>query len=307
MIVIFSNQGDLCATQTYEYLKQQGKKVVFIDMASDFLNTSGINWSLACSNTEGFLIVNSQKITLTEITSVLCRTIYPSYAVSQLNKKDQDYIRAEAYANFMGLLNSLNCLVINRPKPGFICTPQFANSLQIKEIKRCGLKLPNMVLTTSYENALNFYDSCNRIAILGSTSPPILLQMIKGEDGVSQLQATLNKQQPIYIQEVPVGKWFQAFVAGNSVLGSSFWFDSQAGIPFQAVELSLELQEQCCKLAQALQFKFMQIRILQTEQGESYCYDISEFPSYAQCEKLLQEKITIALAELLEKGEREAK
>jgi hypothetical protein len=307
MIVIFGNQGDICSWQTYEYLKQQGQDVVFIDMASDYLSTSGINWSFACSDKEGFITVNSQKIPLKNITSVLARMVYSSYKEPQLSQKDQDYISSESYATLIGLLNSLDCLVVNRPKPGMVRAPILVNREQIEVVKQCGLKLPNMLVTASPERALSFYNSHNQIAIIGSPSTPFFLDLIKGEEGVSKLELVLNQQQPIYLQEIPQGQWLQVFVVDNRVFGSSFWFNSQIGVNFPKTELSPELQEQCCKLAQVLELDFMQVRLVQTEQSEAYCYDINEFPSYIQCDKELQEGIKTALAELLEKGNRGAK
>lgn len=311
MIVILANQNDLCACQTYEYLKQLGKDVVFVDLTSDFLSIMGVNWSLA-THEESFLTVNSRKIPFSEISGVLVRAIYPSYADPQLSKKDQDYIRSEFHATWIGLLNFLNCPVINCPIPGIVRSPIFANREQVKKVVQCGFQLPNMLVTSSSQRALSFYDSCSRIAILGSPWSPFLLQLIKGDEGVTHLQTVISQQvQPIYLQEVPEGKWFLCFVVGNRVFGASFWFEPLAEekqkMPFQRIELTPKLQEQCCKLAQELQLDFLQIRLLQTESSEAHCFDVNEFPSYVQCEKQLQEEIVTALAQLLQKEDGGAK
>jgi len=302
MILIFADHNDLCARQTYEYLKQRGIEVFFIDLMSDFLGTMGVNWLLA-SRDESFLTVNSRKVPLSEITGVVARTIYPSYADPQLSQKDQDYFRFESHAAFIGLLNFLDCPVINRPTPGMACPPFFANSYQVIEVMRCHFKVPEMLVTSSPKHALSFYDSCNQVSILGSPGSPLL---IKGEEGATHLQTILSQQaQPIYLQGVSEGEWFQAFVVGNKVFGASFWFESLAGekqkMPFQAVELPAKLQEQCCKLAQALKLDFLQVRLLQTEPNEVFCFDVSDFPFYVQCENLLQKEIVTALVDLLEK------
>lgn len=309
MIAIFGTQYDLCARQTYEYLLQRGRKVVFIDLASDWLGTVGINWFLECPDNRGFLSVNSHEITLADITSVLARTLYPSYADSQLTQKDQDYIRSESHAMLLGLLGFLDCRVINRPRAGVGRNPIFANREQLKEVVQSGFELPKTLVTANYERALSFYESCGQIAILGSQSHPNGPQLIKGEEGLVQLQELLEQQPPIYLQEVLPGEWFQAFVAGSKVFGASFWFNSPAGgkqmLPFPEAKLSPELQERCYKLARTLKLDFLQLRWLQTEANQAYCFDVSEFPTYFQCEKPLQEKITTALADLLQKGDAE--
>ena len=97
------------------------------------------------------------------------------------------------------------------------------------------------------------------------------------------------------------------FTVGERAFGVSVSMDHIEGRngkePLQAAEISPVLQERCCRLAQALHLDFAQLHILKTDQGQEYCFDVNSFPIYDLCEEPLQESITAALAELLEKGD----
>lgn len=305
MIVIFGHETDRCAYQVHQYLRQRGADVVFIE-GSDLLTTMGVNWSLAGVNGDSFLTAKSHQIPLASISGVLARMWQQTKADSDQTPKNQQYIQYELHATMIGLLNALDCRVINRPFPGMACRPIFTGIERVRRIRQCGFKIPATLVTSSHEEASRFYDRCGRIAILGSLSGQFPWRLICGEEG-RDLQAVLARH-PIYLQEVPAGEWLQVFTVGERAFGASVHIDHIAGrngkAALQAAELSPVLQERCGRLAQALRLDFAQLSILKTEQGEVYCFDVNGFPVYDPCEEPLQESIATALAELLEKGDR---
>lgn len=308
MIVIFGQPIDRCADLVHQLLRRHRTEVVFIE-GSDLLTTMGINWSLASVNGDNFLTVNSHRIPLASISGVLTRMWQPIKTDPDQSQQDQQYIQYELYATLIGLFYALDCRVVNRPIPGAISRPIFTGIERVRRIRQCGFKLPPTLVTPSYEKALRFYHRCSQRAILGSLSGQFPWQLIMGKEGERDLQAVLA-QHPIYLQETPVGEWLQVFTVGERAFGASVPMDPIAGRngkePLQAAEISPALQVRCCRLAQALHLDFAQLHILKTDQGEEYCFDVISFPIYDPCEDSLQESITAALAELLEKGGRRA-
>ena len=306
MIVIFGDQSDHCASHTYEYLRRRGTDVIFIE-TSHLFTTMGVNLSLARVPDDSFLTVYSHTIPLATISGVLARMRGPITVDPEQTLLDQRYIHDELSATLAGLLNSFDCRVINRPRPWMWHRSVCASAEKVRGITQCGFILPATQVTSSGEAASRFYDRCGRRAILGSPSGQIPWRLITGEEGGGYLRAVLARH-PIFVQEVPAGQWVQVFTVGDSVFGASgriaLGTEENGRVPLQAAELTPALHERCYRLAQALHLDFSHIHLLQTEQGDEYCFDLSAFPVYDQCEGHLQERITSALGELLEKGDR---
>jgi hypothetical protein len=291
MVVILSHQHDLCASLTYKHLRRRGAEVVFIE-DSQLLTTIELNWSLARSPASSFLTVSSPKVPFANISSILARMHSPIKTDPDLNQHDQEYIRHETQAAWMGMLHSLDCRVINRPIPGITGRPIFTNRDHVGCVTQCRFKLPATLVTSSSESAFRFYDCCGRRAILRSPSGQIPWWLISGTEGAEHVQAALARH-PVCLQQVPCGTWLQVFTVGDRAFGASDQSDLTEGgnakVSPQAFALSPELRERCCLLAQALSLDFSQMQLLRTEQGEVYCFDVSIFPTYDNCEERLQE------------------
>ncbi len=304
MILIFGNKNDVCATKTYDYLSQQGSEVIFID-ACKLLTDVGVNYSIASPNFDSFLTVNSHKVKLTDFSGVLAR-LQPRFETdADMTKEDQFYTRSELEAAWKGLLKLLSFQVINSQSTNVDNISMIFSASLEQAIANCGFKIPKKLIASNFENASQFYKSCSYRAILSSVSKQIYWQLIEGEEGLKYLQECIA-QQSICLQEAPLGRWLQEFTIGDRVFGALLPVKSMPGeigkTNIQTFEPSLMLQEKCRRLAQALHLDFGQFYLLQTHEGEEYCFEVRNFPTYEYCDEILQDNITATLGELLKKG-----
>jgi hypothetical protein len=77
-----------------------------------------------------------------EITGVLTRTPWVTrHELPQIEEADRDYVAAEIYAFLLSWLASLNCPVVNRPMPGRLAGPSWAERQWLAAAGSAGLKV----------------------------------------------------------------------------------------------------------------------------------------------------------------------
>jgi hypothetical protein len=206
-------------------------------------------------------------------------------------------------------LHGLDCPVLNRPLPGLESAALYPNGDKIRRVLACGFQLPAAMVTSSDESACQFYDRCGQHVLLRTSPWQLSWQLIEGAAGSQALPAILAKQ-PVYMQDIPMGQWYQVFTVGNRAFGgvapAGCYAQEGSQLSLQPCVLAEDIQERCCRLARAFHVDFAQLSLLQTPENAWYCFDVSTFPVYTQCETALQEAITRALADLLISGDRSA-
>jgi hypothetical protein len=303
MIVLLGSQQDPYIWKTFKTLQKREAQVILID-AYNLLKSTGVNYLLACSSNNSFLMINSQKIQHQSISCILARIGEQVFQVdSDMTPKNQLYSRYEIEATLKALLRLLDSRVINgkRDNQGNIALfPAHARTKQA--IAECGLQAPKRLFTSNYHSATLFYNGIEQRAILSSPLRRISRQLIEGQEGLDQLKIIIGEH-PICLEEAPLGQWLHAFIVGNKVFGVPWRVDDKKeiaeGIFSSEINIKSQLQVKCLKLARTLNLDFAQLSLLLRNQGDEYCFEVSDFPNYEFSDEHLQEEISDALAELL--------
>jgi hypothetical protein len=305
MVVIFGQPSDLCASLTHQYLRRSGTEVAFID-DSQFLTAAGLSWSPDGLLTDSFLTLHSSRIPLAVLTGVLARTQQSAPGPSEVTAEDRKYIATELHATMLGFLSALPCPVINRPIHGMARRPVALRVENARQILECGFKLPAILMTSSEERAIRFYDRFAEGVLVGVLSGREGWRLVRGREGIGQLKALLARG-PVCLQEVPPGQWLQVVTVGDQAFAAEAYAthlgEERSRAPLQTVEPSSTLRTECCRLARAFQLEFAQFEVVQTGTGERYCLDVSPWPALGACAEPLQESIVASLAQLLEGGD----
>jgi hypothetical protein len=305
MVLIFGQPSDLCASLTNQYLRRPGTEVAFID-ASQLLTTAGLSWSPDGPLTHNFLTLHSSRIPLGAVTGVLTRIRQSAQGPSDVGAEDRQYIATELQATLLAFLSSLPCRVINRPIHGMARRPVALRVENSRQIAECGFKLPAILMTSSEERAVRFYERFGENALVGVLSGREGWRLIRGREGTGQLKALLARG-PVCLQEVPPGQWLQVITVGDQAFGvevcATRLGEERSRGPLQTVEPSSRLRTECCRLARAFHLEFAQFEVVQSGTGERYCLDVSPWPTLDACAEPLQESIVASLAQLLEGGD----
>jgi hypothetical protein len=304
MVVILGQPSDPCASLTHQYLRRSGTEVAFID-DSQLLSTAGLSWLPDGPLTDGFLTFHSSRIPLATVTGVLTRIRQSAQGPSELSTEDRQYIATELHATLLALLSSLPCRVINRPIHGMARRPVALRVERARQIAACGFKLPAILMTSSEERAVRFYERFGENVLVGVLSGREGWRLIHGREGICELKALLARG-PICLQEVPPGRWLQVITVGDQAFGAeagaNHLGEERSRGPLQTVEPS-SLRMDCCRLARAFQLEFAQLEVVQSGTGERYCLDVSPWPTLGACAEPLQESIVASLAQLLKGGD----
>jgi hypothetical protein len=305
MVLLYGPPDDFCSCRVYELLQDWGAEVIRWQGPQE-LTGMGLSWPVGDGVGRSYLALGGGTVLLTQLSGVLLRG-QPPVSRSDLGSPGEDghYIAAERRAALVGLWNALPCRVVNRPIPGGLRRPLLAAGAA-SQMLRCGFRLPAMQLTSDADEAVAFYRRCGQRALLSSPSGRDLWRSVRGKQGAEEIEAALARH-PIVLQELPDGEWLQLFTVGDRAFGTLAPAELLGGGsdqgPLRAVELSVWLQERCCRLARAFRLDFAQLQLLRTERGELYCLDLSALPDPSRCGPPLQQQITAALATLLLGGD----
>jgi hypothetical protein len=252
---------------------------------------------------------------LDEISTVFVR-LRQAFQANLAAPDDAGYIRVEWSALLYGLLKSLPCPVVNRPRPG--ASQRWPESRSVADaLGRSGFAWPRTLVTTSAEAARHFLHRNGGRALC--TSPGMARSVpLEGVDGLEALMsgrgtgfqpvsrgpdrhAARPTGRPCRLQAVPRGRWLRVFVAGRRAFGAEAApasLVSASGDLWRRTALPVAFARRCVRLAGLLELEFVELLVARCD-GDDFVLEISDFPDVARCEAALQVRITAALVSAL--------
>jgi hypothetical protein len=217
-----------------------------------------------------------------QIDSVLARFSGITTSPEDFQTKDGQYLCSEWHALMRGYLQSLSCLVINRPRPEL----WYKTDLQIADIpsliSNLKFRLPRTMVTTDFNDARAFFELCGR-RIRYSPLTFRSRYIIETEEDLRKLEP-LSKVLPMYLSEVVPGDAVDAFVVGNDVV-------------FDGPEHPAASQH-CREIAAALELSFCQFNLISARDGY-YFTGLQCMPHLFDCADETRSIVVGHLADLL--------
>jgi hypothetical protein len=167
VICVLGDLGDLTNVYVGWLARRRGLDVIELDEAA-----FGGTWSVVYDDQQvggGVLSLPDRTLPLRELAGAYVRfTPRPgSPSFLQLAADKQDVLAAERRSAIEHLLNSLPCVVVNRPRSG---RSNGAKPYQMRQLREAGFLVPRWLVTNDHDAARAFSNRCERGCIYKSCS-----------------------------------------------------------------------------------------------------------------------------------------
>lgn len=299
-----SEESPLAAV--YSELTHLGIPTVFLDQR-DILDTE---IELSVSDVlqlpvQGQISTWYQKIDLTEVTAAYLRP-YDSRRLPQI---------AEAGANspawqhaiavddtLMSWSEITPAFVVNRPSA---MAANGSKPYQLEQIRSLGFKVPQTLVTTDPEAVRAFWEFHGNIiykSISGIRSKVSRL-------GVEHLERLDNVSWcPTQFQQYIPGKDYRVHMVGTEVFASKvisqaddyrYAAENDESTEIRACHLPEKVEQQCRRLAKAINLPLCGIDLRQTPEADWYCFEVNPSPGFTYYQQFTGQPISTAIANLL--------
>ncbi len=269
-----------------------------------------LEWRWPGEYPEGYIATDGWRLGLEEINAVYVRWLgesgrLPSSGAPQLAAT----IHAEADAALGLLLEQLPCLVVNRQRGGW---SNQSKPYQAQIIAACGLRVPPTLVTSDPDAARRFYDEYGGEVIYKSISG--VRSIVRRVDAAQLARLDLLRQAPTQFQAYIGGDNVRVHVVGKEVIATrvlatavDYRYAAHEGseVSMEPTDLPTPIAAACCELARRLDLALVGIDLKQTADGEYYCFEANPMPAFSYYELNAGQPISLALAELLQQGQRE--
>ena len=180
MILVCGGSGDPVLGSLCTQLNNHGYAYRLLDPGV-YPNDFRIDWTWRGAYPNGYIAGSGWELKLEDIKSVFVRYSPQDERIHRHpESKMASAVRAERDAGLVALLDSLPCLVVNRPRATLSTRSKLFQTLHIRG---CGLRTPRTLVTTDPDEARQFYEECGRQVIFKSISRmPSIVKMMDDED-----------------------------------------------------------------------------------------------------------------------------
>jgi glutathione synthase/RimK-type ligase-like ATP-grasp enzyme len=305
MILVCGGSGDPVLGSLCTQLDKHGYVYRLLDPAvypNDFL----IDWTWNGAYPDGYIASPGWKLKLEDIKSVFLRYSPEDERIHQQppESKIASAARAEWDAGLLALLDSLPCLVVNRPRATLSTRSKLFQALHIR---RCGLLTPRTLVTTDPDEARLFYEECGQRVIFKSISRmPSIVKMMDDED-LDRLP--LLRHGPTQFQEFIPGTNVRVHTVGDDWIATRIHSTAvdyrypgtdRQSVKMEPTSLPSTVATECLGLAQKLRLVFTGIDLKEAPTGEYYCLEVNSSPSFDYYELNGEQRIGALLAGFLQ-------
>jgi len=252
---------------------------------------------------EGFVHIGDDNIDLAEVTSVYARP-YESVRLAKIAAAGRESVAWQHAAGVDDILESwlelTPALVVNRCSA--MCT-NGSKPYQLELIRSLGWNVPETLITTDSEAALEFWDRHGEVVYKSVSSIRSRVSRLRPEhaDRFSDLSSC-----PTQFQQYISGTDYRVHVVGNEAFAcevqcaaDDYRYAGDEPFEIQACSLAPDLQEKCRILGAAMNLPLAGIDLRRTSQGEWFCFEVNPSPAFTYYEHATGQPIGQAVARLL--------
>lgn len=169
--------------------------------------------------------------------------------------------------------------------------------------------MPCSRITTEPEEALAFYEACNRRVVYNSMSGTRSIVRRLKPQAFQRLRFLRNC--PVLFQEYVPGSDVRVHVVGEEVFAARVRSEATdyryaprfgASLAIEACVIPEEVAERCRRLTSDLGLVMSGIDLRETPEGAYYCFEVNPSPGFSYYERATGQPISEALARLLRAG-----
>jgi hypothetical protein len=257
---------------------------------------------------DGWLETDDWRLQVAEISAVYIRLMGSDgrYAPSGAPPEHTLDIQREADAALLALIESLPCLVVSRLAGGLT---NHSKPLQALAIRAAGLTVPATLITTSPADARRFIDAHDGRVVYKSISG--IRSIVNRIDPEHLDRLPFLRDAPAQFQEEIVGDDVRVHTVGDEVIATrirseavDYRYGGPRGMPalMEPATLPPEVEAACRRLARTLDLPLAGIDLKETPDGRHVCFEINPSPGFSYYERNTGQPISLALANLLERG-----
>jgi glutathione synthase/RimK-type ligase-like ATP-grasp enzyme len=267
-----------------------------------------VSWRWQRSVISGFVSGAGWKLELQNLTGVFVRYLGAEGRMppSEITPSSAPAMYFEYDSGLMALLEDLPCPVVNRVAGGMSNSSKAYQALLVRE---CGLLTPPTLVSNDPDAVRRFYEDCGGEVIYKSLSGvrSIVRRLTPGQ--LERLP--FLRHGPAQFQSFIRGEDVRVHTVGDRCFASRVHSDAvdyrYAGaeghsVVMEPTELPAPVAEACLRLARRLDLLLAGIDLMQSPEGDYYCFEVNPSPGFLYYEQLTGQPISAALAELLHAG-----
>ncbi len=198
------------------------------------------------------------------------------------------------------VVNRLGATAANGSKP-----------YQSREIRRLGFKVPETLVTTDPDAALNFWEQHGTVIYKSISAIRSRVARLRPEhtDRLTDITSC-----PTQFQEFVAGIEHRVHVVGEEVFAceviceaDDYRYPDEHAVEVRPCQLPEEVEDRCRRMAAAMNLSLAGIDLRKTPDGEWYCFEVNPSPGFTYYEGATGQPIARAMATLLANGAEAAK
>jgi hypothetical protein len=257
------------------------------------------------STTEGSLRIGDETLELADVKALYLRPhdSRELTQVAQAGDTSELWRHALAVQDILVSWADLTpALVLNRPSD---MAANNSKPYQSAWIRSLGFEVPDTLITTDSEAALEFWKQHDRVIYKSVSGVRSIVSQLTAEhmrrfDNISSC--------PTQFQEYVEGTEYRVHVVGEEIFAGKIVSEaddyrySTEGIDIQPHELPGEVAALCRKLAAAMRLHFAGLDLRCTPEGRWYCFEVNPSPGFTWFESMTRQPIAEAVGRLLAIG-----
>lgn len=267
-----------------------------------------ITWRSHGPSGSGFVSGAEWTVDLDELTGVFVRYLGAEGRIrhSELAPESAPPMYFEYDTGLMALLEDLPCPVVNRVAGGMSNSSKAYQALLVRE---CGLLTPPTLVSNDPAAVQTFLGDWDGEVIYKSLSG---VRSIVRRMGSAQLERlALLRHGPAQFQALIKGENIRVHTVGAQVFATrvhsgavDYRYAAREGgsVAMEPTEVPVAVAEACVRLARKLDLVLAGIDLMETPQGDYYCFEVNPSPGFLYYEQHTGQAISAAVAELLHAG-----
>jgi glutathione synthase/RimK-type ligase-like ATP-grasp enzyme len=304
MILVYGILADGMIELMCARLNDMGYEYLFVDELQ-IPGRFNLNWSTSGNGVSGSISSPEVKVELADITGVYARYVSHRNGKQRngLSDREEELANAEYQAAAMQLWDCLPCVVVNRVKASTSNDSKLYQQLLIREF---GLLTPRTLVTTMPDEAVMFYESCEKKVIFKSLSSVRSIVRRLEEQDLPRLH--LVKNCPTQFQEAIEGVDIRVHAVGGEVFATELISDANdyryaaregADLTARSIDVPPEVASACVNLTKACGLMIAGIDLRRTADDRYYCFEVNPSPGFIFYERIARQPISEAVAKLL--------
>ena len=296
VVVLWGLPNDGPLERVYRHLQLRNVPTLLIDQ-QDVLNCSFV--LSIDSEVTGTIHTPHFSLETDNVRAIYVRPydIRQSGILEDCDPAGDEWKRASYFEDTMFLWSEIaNACVINPPSKS---ASNNSKPYQMELIRRCGLRVPETILTTDPQRVREYRRSREKIIYKSISCQRSIVAELRADD---DQRIDDVRWCPTQFQEYIEGIDYRIHVLGNNIFASKI-NSSSADYRYaddthiESVTLADDIREKCFLLTKNLGLHFSGIDLRQSSDGEWCCFEVNPSPGYTYFEDSDEQPISNALAE----------